>query len=86
MRQTVFIGEHRLHPAIAIRSNQFNDAVEALCRNLSDTDRRLLELSLQGYSTGEIARAVGLSDVALRVRLSRLRQRLRDGGVLADWF
>ena len=68
------------------RIAQFNDQVEHLCANLNDAERRLLELRVQGYSLPEIAEDLGLSAVALRVRLTRLRQRLQGAGVLDDWF
>jgi RNA polymerase sigma-70 factor (ECF subfamily) len=66
------------------RTVQFNDQVEHLCGNLDATERRLLELRLQGYSPAEVAAQLGLSVNAYYVRLSRLRQRLRDSGVLDD--
>src|SRR5438128_7732818 len=65
---------------------EFRDAVEHLFRQLAPSERRLLELRLQGYSTAEIARTLGLQPNALRVQLHRLRQRLRAGGVLTDWL
>ncbi|MBI3762403.1 MAG: sigma-70 family RNA polymerase sigma factor [Chloroflexi bacterium] len=65
---------------------QFRDQVEHLCRNLKDAERRLLEMRLEGYSLAESAAALSLSAVALRVRLTRLRQRLRAAGVLDDWL
>jgi RNA polymerase sigma factor (sigma-70 family) len=65
---------------------QFKDQVEQLCRNLNETERRMLEARLQGYSTAEIAQQVGLHPIALRVRLTRLRQRLEASGVLTDWL
>jgi RNA polymerase sigma-70 factor (ECF subfamily) len=65
---------------------QFADAVRHLCASLDETGRRLLELRLDGYSTAEVAAELGLSDVALRVRMTRLRQRLRAAGVLDDWL
>jgi RNA polymerase sigma-70 factor (ECF subfamily) len=68
------------------RAAQFHDQVEHLCRNLSDAERRMLHLRLQGYSTAEIAHDLGLHAIALRVRLTRLRQRLQAGGVLTDWL
>ena len=37
-----------------------------------------------GYSTAEVAQELGLNTVTLRVRLMRLRQRLRAGGVLDE--
>jgi RNA polymerase sigma-70 factor (ECF subfamily) len=45
-----------------------------------------VELRLQGYSTADAARELGLDADVLRVRLSRLRQRLRAGGVLTEWL
>jgi RNA polymerase sigma factor (sigma-70 family) len=68
------------------RAAQFRDQVAQLCQNLSDAERRLLELRLQGYSPAESAAELGLSPVAFRVRLTRLRQRLRGAGVLDDWL
>jgi len=63
---------------------QFSDQVTQLCRGLSDAERRLLELRLQGYSPAEIGAELSISPVAFRVRLTRLRQRLRAAGVLDD--
>jgi RNA polymerase sigma-70 factor (ECF subfamily) len=63
---------------------QYHDAVEHVCRHLDDKDRRLVELRLQGLSTAEAARQLGEDADVLRVRLSRLRRRLREGHVLWD--
>lgn len=68
------------------RIAQFNDQVAHLCANLNEVERRLLEMRVQGYDLTEIAEELGLNDVALRVRLTRLRQRLRGAGVLDGWF
>lgn len=65
---------------------QFRDQVKQLCRNLNDAERRLLELRLDDYTPAECAAELGLSAVAFRVRLTRLRQRLRAAGVLDDWL
>jgi RNA polymerase sigma-70 factor (ECF subfamily) len=65
---------------------QFADAVSHLCASLDATERRMLELRLYGHSTAEVAAELGLSAVALRVRLTRQRQRLRSAGVLDDWL
>jgi RNA polymerase sigma-70 factor (ECF subfamily) len=65
---------------------QFNDQVAHLCRHLDDAERRMLGMRLEGYSTAEIARELGLHHVALRVRLTRLPQRLQGSGVLTDWL
>jgi RNA polymerase sigma-70 factor (ECF subfamily) len=69
-----------------VQAAAFRDQVGQFCRNLSDAERRLLELRLQGYSPAECAAELGLSPVAFRVRLTRLRQRLRAAGVLDDWM
>jgi RNA polymerase sigma factor (sigma-70 family) len=73
------------HPDPA-QAAQFNDQVRQLCTNLDEGERRMLDLRLQGHSTAEIAGQLGLHPVALRVRLTRLRQRLRAAGVLDDWL
>jgi RNA polymerase sigma-70 factor (ECF subfamily) len=65
---------------------QFRDQVEHLCQRLSPTERRLLELRSLGYTPAECAAELNVSDVAFRVRLTRLRQRLRAAGVLDDWL
>jgi RNA polymerase sigma-70 factor (ECF subfamily) len=65
---------------------QFNDQVRRLHANLDETERRILELRLEGHSTDEIAQAVGLKPVALRVRMTRLRQRLRAASILDEWL
>lgn len=65
---------------------QVNDTVEQVCRSLSEPDRRLLTLRLQGFSTAEAAREMDADADVLRVRLSRLRRHLRAGGLLADWL
>jgi RNA polymerase sigma-70 factor (ECF subfamily) len=65
---------------------QLKDTVRHFYTSLDKTEQRLIELRLQGYSTGEIAVEVGLSPIALRVRLSRLRQRLKATGKFDDWL
>jgi len=61
------------------------DQVEHALSGLEDLDRRALELRLLGHSTAEAAAALGMQANVLRARLSRLRQRLRDEGLLSDW-
>jgi len=63
-----------------------NDAVRKVLAGLSEVDRRMIELRLGGYSTAEVAAELGLDARILRARLSRLRQRLRDEGVLTEWL
>ncbi len=41
-------------------------------------DRAVLEQSLKGFSSEEIARSVGISSTGVRVRLLRIRQSLRQ--------
>jgi RNA polymerase sigma-70 factor (ECF subfamily) len=65
---------------------QLHDSLCHLCDQLDDAERQMLGLRLQGYSTAEVARRLGLDADVLRVRLSRLRQRLRDLGVLEDFL
>lgn len=68
------------------RTAQLNDQVWNLCQHLNKGERTILEMRLAGYTTAEIAAQLGLSGVALRVRLTRLRQRLQEVGVLDDWL
>ncbi len=68
------------------REAQFKDQLRQLYGRLGPLEQRLVELRLQGHNTVELAQALGLHPVALRVRLTRLRQRLRDSGVLDDWL
>lgn len=65
---------------------QFRDTLAHLCGQLDDKDRRLIELRLQGYSTAEAARQLGVDADVLRVRLSRLRRRLRERNALTEWL
>ena len=52
------------------------DQIERLLSQLGDTERRVMELRLEGFTTAEVARRLGLDSDVLRVRLSRLRRRL----------
>jgi len=63
---------------------QYEDQVEQLCRCMNETEQRMLMMRLDGFSTAEVAEELGLHPVALRVRWSRLRQRLEDSGILSD--
>lgn len=47
-----------------------------IMRLLSPEEVRLLDLSFQGYTTQEIASTLGLSNVAARQRLTRLKKKL----------
>jgi RNA polymerase sigma-70 factor (ECF subfamily) len=74
---------HETDPA---QSAQDADLLAQLCRALDDRDRRLVELRLDGCSTAEAARRLGLDPDVTRVRLSRLRRRLRECRLLAGWL
>jgi RNA polymerase sigma-70 factor (ECF subfamily) len=65
---------------------QYNEAFDRVFGRLEGLDRRLVELRLQGLSTAEAARQLGEDPDVLRVRLSRLRQRLRAGRALEGWL
>ena len=58
--------------------------IEDIFSRLSEAEQRLIELRMDGYSTVEVARELGLDADVLRVNLSRLRKRLRDAGVMAE--
>jgi RNA polymerase sigma-70 factor (ECF subfamily) len=68
------------------RAAQFNDSVRSLCASMDETERRMMDLRLQGHTTAEIAAALGLNPITLRVRMTRLRQRLQAAGVLDEWL
>ncbi len=58
--------------------------IERIFSKLSSVEQQVIELKLEGLSTAEAARELGLDADVLRVQLSRLRQRLRDAGILFD--
>lgn len=62
------------------------DQTERLMSTLDETERRLIELRLEGCTTAEVARQLGLDPDVLRVRLGRLRRRLRQNGLLTEWL
>jgi RNA polymerase sigma-70 factor (ECF subfamily) len=70
-------------PGSAVRSAE---AVDHFLQGLDDIDRRLLELRMDGYSTTEAARQLGVDAGCLRVRLGRLRKRLLERGLPNDWL
>jgi RNA polymerase sigma factor (sigma-70 family) len=65
---------------------QFRDQLDHLCAHLDESEQRVLALRLDGFTPAEIADQIGVSRVALRVRLTRLRQRLTAAGVVTDWL
>jgi RNA polymerase sigma-70 factor (ECF subfamily) len=73
-------------PVDPSQSLQIDDELERLYDRLGPLERRLVELRLQGYSTADVAREIGVDPDVLRVKLSRLRHRLREEGVLNEWI
>ena len=65
---------------------EFNDQIERLCESMSELERRMLELRLEGFTSPEVAAQLGLHAVAIRVRWTRLRKRLQAAGIVADWL
>jgi RNA polymerase sigma-70 factor (ECF subfamily) len=67
------------------RAAQLNDTLRQVCARLDGDERHILGLRLEGHSTAEVARMLGLDADVLRVQLSRLRQRLRGAGLTEGW-
>ncbi len=75
------ISNHETDPALIA---QFDDQLAQLCSRLSESERLMLEMRLDGFSNQEVAERLGLHPVAFRVRWTRLRQRLNALGVSED--
>jgi len=65
---------------------EMRDAIERIMQECDPADKKLLQLRLEGHSTAEAARALNADPDVLRVRLSRLRKRLTERGLLAEWL
>jgi len=65
---------------------EMRDAIERIMQECDPADKKLLQLRLEGHSTAEAARALDADPDVLRVRLSRLRKRLTERGLLAEWL
>jgi RNA polymerase sigma-70 factor (ECF subfamily) len=68
----------------AARELAAEDHFEHLCTMMTETEKRLIELRLLGYSTAEAAREMGRDPESLRMTLARLRKKLRESGILSD--
>ena len=53
-----------------------NETVEKLLRSLGERDRRIVELSLQGYTVAEVAGQVSCAERTVQRLLARIKQRL----------
>lgn len=62
-----------------------DDQFERLCKIMTRTERRLIELRMLGYTTAEAAREMGRDSESLRVTLARLRKKLKRSGLLSDF-
>jgi len=58
---------------------EYGDEVDLLSRRLTPDDQQIVNLRLQGHTTAEIAQKLGLNHITVRVRMTRLRERLRNG-------
>lgn len=74
------------HHASPDQIADYNDKLSRLCNALPEIERKMLEMRLDGYTTGEVAQHLGLHPVAIRVRWTRLRQRLHESEIFADWL
>lgn len=74
------------HEADPAQVAEFRDSIRRLCQHLDETERRILDLRSQDYTTAEVAEQIGLNAATLRVRMTRLRQRLQTAGVSTDWL
>ncbi len=63
---------------------EYRSSLEKLCESLNPIERQMLELKLEGYTTGEVAEQLGMHPVAIRVRWSRLRDRLASQEIFLD--
>jgi RNA polymerase sigma factor (sigma-70 family) len=63
---------------------QYDDSLEKRCESLNPVERQMLKRKLEGYTTGEVAQQLGLHPVTVRVRWSRLRERLAAQEILLD--
>jgi RNA polymerase sigma factor (sigma-70 family) len=64
---------------------EFEDRLAHLCNQMTDIERIMVEMRLDGYTNAEIAERVNIHPVAIRARWTRLRQRLENQGILSDW-
>lgn len=62
------------------RAAAVRDSLEHLLSRLSEPDRQLLELRLDGLGPADMAARLGCDAHVLRARLSKLRQKLLDAG------
>jgi RNA polymerase sigma factor (sigma-70 family) len=68
-------------PATSFSTSEQIDKVKALqwaIRQLSETDRALISLHLDGYDNTEVAQIIGISNNHVAVKLHRIKQQLSN--------
>lgn len=60
------------------------EATAHVLNRLNETETRVIELRMEGHTTAEVARRLGLDADVLRVKLSRLRRKLSERGVMNE--
>lgn len=68
------------------KNAEIRDQIARFLAEMNEKERQVIELRLEGFSTADVARRLGLDADVLRVQLSRLRRRLRQRGLLNDWL
>jgi RNA polymerase sigma-70 factor (ECF subfamily) len=79
----------RFEDALSLRNQQpevadnlaAKENLERLMSDLDPTERKLVAMRMDGYSTVQVAESLNLDPDVLRVKLSRLRKRLRERGI-----
>ncbi|MBY0523863.1 MAG: sigma-70 family RNA polymerase sigma factor [Gemmataceae bacterium] len=64
---------------------QLRDGLEQVLSHLTEAERQLVELRLDGLAPADMAAHLGCDAHVLRSRLSKLRQKLYDAGA-PEWF
>lgn len=62
------------------------ERIEHLCTQMVDVERIMVTMRLAGFTTNEVAEKTGINPIAIRVRWSRLRDRLNKVGGLQDFL
>lgn len=65
---------------------QFQDEVARVCTHLDPTERRVIELRLEGHTRDEIVAALAMDMNDLIACLTRVRRRLRAANILTEWL
>ncbi len=62
------------------------DQLQQLFHRLDEKEQRIIMLRFEGHRTAEVAKMIGMEPDHLRVKLLRLRRRIKDLNVWADWI